>query len=42
MASTLIVAALAFAGQAYAQSRGFPDCVNGPLKNNTVCDVTAG
>lgn len=20
----------------------FPDCVNGPLKNNTVCDYTKG
>jgi beta-D-xylosidase 4 len=21
---------------------GFPDCVNGPLSNNTVCDKSAG
>ena len=26
--------------QAAAPPYGFPDCVNGPLKNNTVCDVT--
>lgn len=37
----------ALAGQAYAQSaadraaRFFPDCVNGPLSNNTICDTSA-
>ncbi|CAK1355455.1 unnamed protein product [Cercospora beticola] len=38
MARTLAV--LAFAAQAWAQleGRGFPDCSNGPLQNNDVCD----
>ncbi|OQO01075.1 hypothetical protein B0A48_13318 [Cryoendolithus antarcticus] len=35
--------AVAIAAQASAQltGRGFPDCVNGPLSNNTVCDTSA-
>lgn len=37
MAATL-VSLLALAGAASAL---FPDCVNGPLKNNTVCDTSA-
>lgn len=43
MASALGLALLALAGHATAQleGRGFPDCVNGPLKNNTVCDTSA-
>ncbi|KAK4545522.1 hypothetical protein LTR36_002872 [Oleoguttula mirabilis] len=42
--STIIGAAiLVLAGQAASQlaGRGFPDCINGPLKNNTVCDLSA-
>lgn len=35
-----LLAALA-AGSVSAQNYSFPDCVNGPLKNNTVCDVSA-
>ena len=37
-------AAVGFAGLCAAQltGRGFPDCDNGPLKNNTVCDQSAG
>ena len=27
-------------GVASSQAYGFPDCVNGPLRNTTVCDVT--
>lgn len=47
MAAILVVAVLALVGQVTAQAendsgRGFPDCVNGPLKNNTVCDQSAG
>ena len=40
----LDIAALALVGQAAAQltGRGFPDCNNGPLKNNTVCNKSAG
>ena len=49
MAASLALSALALAGQAYAQStyqntgipKGFPDCQNGPLSNNTVCDITS-
>jgi hypothetical protein len=35
---------LALAGQSTAQltGRGFPDCENGPLKSNKVCDTSAG
>lgn len=29
---------LLFVGSAYAL---FPDCVNGPLKNETICDASA-
>jgi beta-D-xylosidase 4 len=38
---------VALAGQASAQSaadraaRYFPDCISGPLRNNTICDTTA-
>lgn len=44
MASIIAVSVLALAAGAHAQleGRGFPDCTNGPLKNNTVCDTTAG
>lgn len=37
-------AILALAGHSVAQltGRGFPDCNNGPLKNNKVCDTSAG
>ena len=43
MAIPLLLATLAVAGHTGAQAtRGFPDCINGPLKNNTVCDTTAG
>ncbi|EME48739.1 glycoside hydrolase family 3 protein [Dothistroma septosporum NZE10] len=43
MAALLITSALALACSAAAQlqGRGFPDCDNGPLKDNTVCDTTA-
>lgn len=34
----IILAVLAFGGIAQA---AFPDCVNGPLKNNTVCNPAA-
>lgn len=27
--------------QTFTDGRGFPDCQNGPLKNNTVCDTSA-
>lgn len=30
---------LAFAPIGYAALYGFPDCVNGPLKNNIVCNT---
>jgi len=33
------LAPLLLAGGAYAV---FPDCVNGPLRNNTICDTSAG
>jgi beta-D-xylosidase 4 len=45
MGLQILLAALA--GQASAQSaedraaRYFPDCVNGPLSNNTICDTSA-
>jgi hypothetical protein len=44
MSAALSVALLALAGHAASQltGRGFPDCTNGPLKNNTVCDTSAG
>lgn len=37
-------AVLALAGRSTAQltGRGFPNCDSGPLKNNTVCDKSAG
>jgi len=49
MASSIILGALALAGQTLAQGtyqntgipRGFPDCQNGPLANTTVCNVNA-
>jgi len=49
MAATIVLGALALAGQTIAQStyentgipRGFPDCQNGPLANTTVCNVNA-
>lgn len=41
MPSFLILAALAAAPLATAQTRGFPDCTNGPLSNTTVCDTAA-
>ena len=43
MAALFITSALALAGSAVAQleGRGFPDCVNEPLKDNTVCDTTS-
>lgn len=39
---TGILLVLALAAQAWAQleGRGFPDCTNGPLKGNGVCDVS--
>lgn len=42
--AALIVGILAFTASATAQlqGRGFPDCENGPLKNNTVCNTSAG
>lgn len=44
--STILGAAVlaGLAGQSFAQleGRGFPDCENGPLKNNMVCDQSAG
>jgi beta-D-xylosidase 4 len=49
MAALLSLSALALLGAgASAQTftgtsqGGFPDCVNGPLSNNTVCDKSAG
>jgi len=49
MAASLLLGALALAGQAYTQStyentgipKGFPDCQNGPLANTTVCDINS-
>lgn len=44
MASLFILAALSAIPAVQAQSagpRGFPDCVNGPLANNTVCNQAA-
>lgn len=38
MAALIGIGALLLAGRANAL---FPDCVNGPLANNTVCDMTA-
>jgi len=35
------VLGLATAALAQLEGRGFPDCQNGPLRNNTVCDLTA-
>lgn len=44
MHALLVFPFLAFAEFAFAQleGRGFPDCQNGPLKNNAVCDQSAG
>jgi hypothetical protein len=45
MAATLSAIVLAFAAQTVVgqlADRGFPDCANGPLKDNLVCDMTAG
>ena len=44
MSAVLGAAVLALAGRAVAQleGRGFPDCENGPLRDNTVCDMSAG
>lgn len=47
MASSIILGALALAGQTLAQGtyqntgipRGFPNCQSGPLANTTVCNV---
>lgn len=47
MASSIILGALALAGQTLAQGtyentgipRGFPNCQTGPLANTTVCNV---
>jgi beta-D-xylosidase 4 len=43
MAALILTSLLALASQATAQleGRGFPDCQNGPLKNNTVCDTSS-
>ncbi|KAI7368956.1 1,4-beta-D-xylosidase [Hortaea werneckii] len=43
MSAVLGAAVLALAGRAVAQleGRGFPDCENGPLRDNTVCDMSA-
>lgn len=38
MATLLALACLALVANVYAI---FPDCANGPLANNTVCDTTA-
>ncbi|KAF4566455.1 glycosyl hydrolase 3 family protein [Pleurotus pulmonarius] len=43
MAKTLFITVLVHiivARTSYAALYGFPDCVNGPLKNNAVCDTT--
>lgn len=42
--AALIVGFLALAASTTAQleGRGFPDCENGPLRNNTVCNTSAG
>lgn len=44
MAVVISALVLAIAGQGVSQltGRGFPDCSSGPLKNNTVCDLSAG
>ena len=44
MPVTLAVSLLILATEAVAQltGRGFPDCVNGPLKTNKVCDKSLG
>lgn len=42
MAKTLFITVLVYiivARTSYAALYGFPDCVNGPLKNNAVCDT---
>ena len=39
MVKASIVAQTALIASASAAS--FPDCINGPLKNNTVCDTSA-
>ncbi|KXT09436.1 hypothetical protein AC579_5988 [Pseudocercospora musae] len=43
MASIIAASVLALAAGAHTQlaGRGFPDCTNGPLRNNAVCDITA-
>ncbi|KAJ9645248.1 hypothetical protein H2199_003254 [Coniosporium tulheliwenetii] len=41
MTPILAFAALVLASATSAFPFGFPDCVNGPLSNNTVCDTTA-
>lgn len=43
MSTVLAAAVLALAARAAAQleGRGFPDCNNGPLSSNTVCDTSA-
>ncbi|KAF2720710.1 glycoside hydrolase family 3 protein [Polychaeton citri CBS 116435] len=44
MSLLLSLALLGLAGHSVGQGipdRGFPDCQDGPLKNNTVCDTTA-
>ena len=42
MAFSTVALVLAIAGFAAAQltGRGFPDCSQGPLKNNKVCDLS--
>lgn len=36
------LSALLFAAGVYAQTQfAFPDCQNGPLKNETICDTSA-
>ena len=44
MAATFAISLVALAAQAGAQltGRGFPDCENGPLKTNKVCDTKLG
>lgn len=43
MSGLLATTAFAFAAFAAAQleGRGFPDCENGPLKSNAVCDTSS-
>jgi beta-D-xylosidase 4 len=43
MPGLLAASVLALAAHASAQltGRGFPDCTNGPLKSNVVCDTSA-